>query len=166
MAAKHYLAIISGHLKEVIATIISTGIANEGDIVALNSQGHLDPSLMPVKIIPASENLSEGNFVNIWKNGSALNVQKADATSFAKKADGFVLANVLSGANAVVYTQVGLNNKLSGLNLGDDLYLSDSVAGGVTATPPTGTSKIVQLIAKAISITEADVNIHLAIELA
>jgi hypothetical protein len=165
MSAKKYLALVTGHVKEIIATIVSSGIANEGDLIALNSVGHLDNSVMPVRSIIASEDLAAGDFVNIFDDTGTIKVRKADATLFSKKADGFVLNIVTSGNAALVYKN-NLNNSLSGLTLGSDLYLSDSVSGGVTTTPPTGTAKIVQLIAKAVSTTEAEVNIHLAVELA
>src|SRR3990172_570831 len=39
MAAKRYLALLSGRIKQVVATIVSTGAPNDGDILALDATG-------------------------------------------------------------------------------------------------------------------------------
>src|SRR5690348_13233365 len=109
MAGNKYIANSSGKLKEVAATQSSAGAGDAGKIPALDSAGLLDISMMPVGVgaevvvAPAFENLTAGNFVNLFDNSGAINVRKADATTNAKPADGFVLANVTAPANATVY---------------------------------------------------------------
>ena len=72
---------------EVEATVTSTGVAEAGDVVALDANGKLDMSVLPtgigadVAIILASENLGAGDFVNIYNNAGTANVRLADATA-------------------------------------------------------------------------------------
>jgi len=150
MAAKKYLSNLAGRIQEVIATIVSAGAANDGDLVALDSTGRLDTSVMPVGIAPevtnapASENLTGGNLVNVWNDSGTVRVRKADATTAGKEANGFVLAAVTSGATATVYHE-GKNTGVSGLTPGARYYLS-TTAGGVVSTAPTGSGNVVQFI--------------------
>lgn len=135
---------------ELEATTVSTGVAEAGDIVALDTNGKLDVSLMPtgigadVAVIEASENLDAGDFVNIYDSGGAL-VRKADASvaSAGEIAHGFVLDNVTSGNDATVYFE-GTNNQMTGLTPGASYALSHSTPGGVvelsTATTTAGHS--------------------------
>ena len=66
MAANKYVALITGKLQEVFATIISAGVANANQIPALDATGRLDTSVMPVGIsaevitVIASENIAAG----------------------------------------------------------------------------------------------------------
>lgn len=69
--AQRFLARISGKTKQVQATQTSTGAASAGKLGALGDDGRWDMSMMPVgigadtQVLPASEALSAGNFVNI-----------------------------------------------------------------------------------------------------
>lgn len=157
MAGNKYIADNSGRLTEIPATQSSTGVADANKIVALDSSGKLDTTLLPTGVgaetnsIIASENLSAGNFVNIWNNAGTINVRKADATTAGKEADGFVLASVTSGNTATVY-RTGINNALSGLTLGA-YYFLDTTAGGVTTTAPSASGNVVQGLGRADSTT-------------
>ena len=48
MAAKKFLRLVAGVLTEIAATVTSSGASNGGDLVALDSSGRLDNSVMPV----------------------------------------------------------------------------------------------------------------------
>lgn len=140
--ADSYLYLNNGVLTNRELTVTSAGAGNSGDGVALDASGKLDNSLMPTGIGPdtqtveASENLSAGDFVNLWYDVDTLKARKADASTTGKEAKGFVLSAVTSGNDATVYRH-GENNQLSGLTPGTMYYLSDTVAGDITATPPT-----------------------------
>jgi len=168
--AQKFITNNSGELKEVEGLVTSAGAGDSGKIAALDTDGRFNSSVMPAgfgaetKTIVASENLAAGDFVNIHVS-SGLKVRKADASNPAKSADGFVLAAVTSAANATVYYG-NLNTQLSGLTAGDKLFLSGSVPGAVTATPPTTAGYIVQRLGKATDTTEMLVEIQPAIELA
>ena len=67
MPAKKFLRLVAGVFTEVAATVTSAGAGNDGDLVALDSSGRLDNSVMPVgigvdtKTIAASEALAAGS---------------------------------------------------------------------------------------------------------
>lgn len=158
MAVSKYLAMISGAIQEVVATVTSAGAGDEGKIVALDAAGKLDSSVMPVgigadtKTLVASENLAAGNLVNVWDDSGTVKVRKADASSASKRAHGFVLSSVTSGATATVYFE-GTVTGLSSLTLGGNYFLS-ATAGGITTTAPSTATHIVQQVGVAISATE------------
>ena len=158
MAGNKDIANNSGKLKEVTASQTSAGVADAGKIPALDSAGLLDISLMPVGvgaevvIAASSENLTAGNFVNLYDNAGTINVRKADATTNAKPAHGFVLANTTSPASATVYLISAKNTGVTGLTVGLDYYLG-TTAGGVVSTAPSASGNIVQFLGRAISAT-------------
>jgi hypothetical protein len=158
MAANKYISLVSGKLKEVFGTQISSGVTDANKIPALDSSGKLDVSLLPtgvapeVVIAPSSENLSAGDFVNFYNNLGIINVRKADATTNGKPAHGFVLNNVTSPANATVYLESSQNNSITGLTIGSDYFLS-TTPGVVTTTAPNASGNIVQLLGRATSAT-------------
>jgi hypothetical protein len=157
MPANKFLALVSGRVREIIATVSSTGASDDGKIVALDSSGRLDVSVLPVglgaetKQIQASETLAAQDLVNIWNSSGLFRVRKADATTSGKEANGFVLAPVSSGQNATVYlegTITGLGGMLPGR------YYLSTTAGQATITPPSGSGNVVQAVGTALSTTE------------
>jgi hypothetical protein len=150
MAAQKFLALVSGKIKEVFASATSTANA----IIAADSSGKIDVSFLPtgvgaeVVVAPASENLVAGNFVNIFDNGGVANIRKADATTNAKQAHGFVISNVTAPANATVFFESNTNTAVSGLTVGSDYYLA-TTAGTITTTPPSSAGNVVQFIGRA-----------------
>lgn len=124
---------------EVEATVTSTGVAEAGDIVALDATGKLDMSVMPtgigadVAVIEASEALSAGDLVNIYDStGPMVRLADASASNAGEIAHGFVLDNVTMGGNATVYFE-GSNDQVSGLVPGTTYALSHTTPGGVVA---------------------------------
>lgn len=165
-----YVALVSGKLKEKTAIDTSAGAGDAGKIPALDGNGRLASSMMPAgfgaetKTIVASENLAAGDFVNVH-NSSGLKVRKADASGGpGKKAHGFVLGAVTSGQNATVYYG-NINNSVTGLTAGDELFLS-ATPGVATATPPSTAGHIVQRLGVATATTEILVEIGQEVELA
>jgi hypothetical protein len=136
--ADKFIRLNNGKLAETEATDTSTGVAEAGDIVALDSSGKLDVSLLPtgigadVAVITASENLSAGDYVNIFDNSGTPNVRLAD-NSNGRDAHGFVKDAVTASSPATVYFE-GSNDALSSLTPGARYYLG--TAGGVTSTAP------------------------------
>ena len=158
MPAKKFLRLVAGVFTEVAATVTSAGAGSDGDLVALDSSGRLDNSVMPVgigadtKTIAASEALAAGDWVNVW-NSTGAKVRKADATTAGKEAHGFVLAAVSSGANALVYFE-GTNTQVSGQTPGP-VYLQ-TTAGTGGATIPSASGNVVQNLGVALSATEVN----------
>jgi len=160
MAAKKYLSNVSGTITEIQATVTSSGAGDDGKIVALDSAGKLDTSVLPTgvgaetKTLASSENLAAGDFVNIWNDSGTPKARKADASGgTAKQAHGFVLSAVTSPANATVYLE-GINNQCTSLTGGVNQFLSGSSAGLPTATAPSTSAYIVQQLGVALSATE------------
>jgi hypothetical protein len=156
MAGEKFLKEVGGQVTEIIATQTG-GAGNEDLIPSLNASGQIDITMLPTGIgadtasIIASENLSGGDFVNIWNDGGVVKIRKAIAED-GKLADGFVLDPVTSPAEGTVYFE-GKNTSLSGLTLAAVYYLSDSTAGEITATAPSASTKHVQRIGKAYATT-------------
>lgn len=158
MAAKKFLRLVAGAFTEIAATVTSSGSGNDGDLVALDSSGRLDNSVMPVgigadtKSITASEALAAGDWVNVW-NSTGAKVRKADATTAGKEAHGFVLAAVSSGASALVYFE-GTNTQVTGQTPGPVFLQTTAGTGG--ATIPSGSGNVVQNLGVAVSATEVN----------
>lgn len=157
MSAQKFLTVVLGEVTEKQAIESSAGAGDEGKLTALDATGRLDASFMPVGIVPeitlavAFENLSAGDFVNLFLSGGVIKARKADATTTGKEANGFVLAAFLTGAVATMYNQDS-NNQRAGLTIGSTYFL-DTVAGGVNLVAPTGSGNIVQKVGKATSAT-------------
>lgn len=103
----------------------------------------------------AGENLSATNLVNLYNDSGTLKARKANATDNTKPCDGFVIVSATAGQGIIVFTAPGLvRTGLTGLTIGDDLYLS-TTGGAATATAPSGSGNVVQRIGKATSSSTA-----------
>lgn len=144
-----------GVAAERAPTVVSAGAGDAGKIPGLDAGGRLDSSVLPVNIgadystTTAGEILTAGQAVYISATGTAL---RADANTLGKAAIGFVSASVAASASVIVYYRGTLSNQ-TGLTIGARYFLSDSVLGGVTLTPPVGTGKIVQILGYALNAT-------------
>lgn len=158
MAAKKFLTIVAGVKTLISALTTSSGAGDEGNLVALNSAGKIDDTMMPAGIgadtcvALASENLAAGDMVNLWDDSGTIKARKADATAAGKECDGFVSAAVTSGASATV-TLDGTLAGLSGLTVGAHYFLG-TTAGAITATAPSTAGNVYQGLGKAKSATE------------
>lgn len=147
-----YLDTESGILTQKQAIASSAGAGDAAKIIATNGSGKVDSTFLPAgvgetaKDIECSENLSAGNLVNIYFDGSDTLVRKADASN-GREAHGYVLAAFTTGQNAKVYFD-GINNQvsLSGQTAGTVAYLSNSLAGAITHTAPSTSGHIVQRV--------------------
>lgn len=143
---------------EIQPIIVSAGVGDANKIVQTDSTGRWDISLMPVgigaevSILPTSENITAGNFVNIYNASGVATVRKADATTNTKPAQGFSLSSITSPANATVYGISTKNTALTGLTPVADYWLA-TTAGGVTLTAPSATGNWVQELGTAESAT-------------
>lgn len=113
-------------------------------------------------IIPASETLVPGDFVNIYNNGGIANVRRANASTAgaSRVAHGFVKVATAEGSNATVYLG-GSNDHLTGLTPGVTYALSPITPGATieleAATIAAGGS--LQVLGLALSTTTLNVNI-------
>lgn len=160
--ADKYQTLSNGRETMVEATVISAGAGSNGEIVALDSGGRIDVSVLPVGVGPdvtsiiTSEALVAGDYVNIYNNSGTPNARKADASN-DRPAHGFVRDAFSSSATAIVYFE-GPNDDKSGLTPGARQYLS--TAGGVTATAPVLPGSVIsQFLGIAINATTINTDI-------
>lgn len=156
------LQLVAGRPTEVEANTTSAGAGDAGKLVALDSAGRIDSSMMPVGIgadtrsIVADENLAAGDFVNVFDDAGTAKCRKADASvaGAARRAIGFVLAGVTAPAAATVYFE-GQNTALAGLTAGLTYVLSHSTPGGVVALASASTTAghCLQVLGDAVSAT-------------
>lgn len=147
----------------------SAGAADAGKAAVLDASGKLDVTLFPTgvgadaQMMTAFENLSAGNFVNVFDDAGAFKVRKADATTYGKQAQGFVLVSATAATSVQVYFE-GTNTAVTGAVAGN-LYLS-TTAGGFTSVAPASTGNVVQKIGIGTSATSINVEFAQPIELA
>lgn len=160
--ADKYQSLINGRETMVEATVVSGGAGNSGDIIALDSSGRIDISVLPVGVGPdvssilASEALNSGDYVNIYDNAGTPNVRKADATN-DRPAHGFVRDAFSAASNAIVYFE-GPNDDRSGLTPGSRYYLA--AAGSITSTPPSSPTYVIhQFVGIAVNTTTINTDI-------
>jgi hypothetical protein len=155
-----FLGIIAGIPSQIAATLVG-GSAQAYQIPALGSTGQLDPTMMPTGVgadtasLPATEALAAGAMVSVWSNSGVTSVRNADSSAPGKTCEGFVLAAVASGAQALVYF-TGLNTSQTGLTPGALYYLGS--VGAIVSTPPSTTGTVTQQVGIAISATELQFN--------
>lgn len=156
--AKKYIGNSSGSLVETEATVSSAGAGNAGDIVALDTDGRLNPSVMPVGIgadtivMLSSEALTAGDLINIWNDAGTQKARKADCSN-GRRAHGFVIASFGSGVSSTIYRDGSITG-LSGLTPGAQQFLS--TAGARTETAPTTSGYLLQEIGIANTPTQLD----------
>lgn len=154
MAAKSYLSLIAGIRTLVAGVVVGGSAAQDGALVALDVNGRLDNSVLPVGIgadtftSTAGEALAAGDLCYVGPAGTIL---KASAGTAGVVCEGFVLVSSANAAPATIYFE-GRNTSLTGLTAGTRYYLSET-AGGVTATPVSGAGKRHQFVGRAVSAT-------------
>ena len=162
MATQRFLSRVGGENKSLKALVVSAGATDAGKMIATNSAGKLDESLLPpgigadVSIVDASEALGAGDFVNLFAVGGVVKARLADNAS-GRPANGYVTAAVDADAQATVYPLDSTNAELTGLTPGAKYWLG--TAGGLIKTPLDATddanvSKIDQYIGIAKTATE------------
>lgn len=88
-------------------------------------------------------------------SSAADEVDKAIANDIVKKhAIGIVFEKPADTVAIVV--SIGKYSGFTGLTQGDPVFLSDSVLGGVTQTPPSGSGKWLQIIGMAVDTDKID----------
>lgn len=162
MTAQRFLTRTGGKTKQAQGKAVSVGAADAGALVALDDSGKLDESMMPlgigvqVNILPASEALDAGDFVNIFDDAGVAKVRKAD-NSNGRSADGFVTAAVTSSGDATVHPLDGVNAAMTALQPGKEYWLGtagDVIEVPLDETDPLNANKVSQQLGKALSATE------------
>ena len=164
--ADKYQTLANGKGKLIEATVASTGVAQAGDILALDGSGKIDASVLPTgvgpdgKIAEADEALSAGDYVNIFDDGGTVKVRLAD-NSNGREAHGFVLDAFAAAAQATVYFE-GANTAVAAGTAGSRAYLG--TAGAIITTPldeslPANVGKLHQLLGSYVDTNEINTDI-------
>lgn len=158
MSTQRYLAAINGQTTMVVPNTSSAGATDSGKIVALNSAGQIDATMLastsglPSYSVVASAAITAGALVNIYPNAGVLNARPADNTAVGSEANGYAPSAIASGASGTVYLGEGLISGLSALSVGAPYFLG--TAGAVTTTAPSTAGNLIQPVGKAVSATE------------
>lgn len=139
-------------LREAISQ--SRGAIDAYKIVQTNQNGKLDTSFFDANeeciTVVAGEALNEGELVYTYIENGTTKAKKAIATSFSTCCVGFVKNNAQEGDFVKVYTDGYINT--NNLDLNSRLvFLSASIAGKFTQTPPASAGTYRQLIGMAIT---------------
>ena len=102
--------------------------------------------------VTASEALLAGDFVEIFASSGAKCRKASSGAGTLRKAEGYVLAAVASGAVAQVFPLGGVNSQLTGLVAGESHFLT--AAGRAASAAPTGSGQAVQDLGVALSATD------------
>jgi hypothetical protein len=158
MADGKYLELTTTGTGEAQAIESSAGAGDASKIPRTDSTGKISLTFMPTGIGPdlkeltASEDLTAGDFVNIWDDTGVWKARKADAAGGrGKQVHGFILSGVTSGAAVSVFFE-GINDQLTGLAAGE--YFLSATAGQASQSVPTTSGYIYQSVGMSISATE------------
>ena len=156
MAKDKFISVDSnGNLLEESAIGSSAGAGDASKIVRTGSDGKIDGTLIPgseTLTLMASENLTAGDWVNIWDDSGTAKMRKADASNgISHVCHGFVLETITSGATGKFYGE-GINTQITTLSIGNTYFLSGT-PGAETTTPPTTTGHILQKLGVAVGTT-------------
>ena len=157
MAINKYLTLDdTGNKQQEVTAIVASPGTGQSAIPSLDpATGQLSPTIIPGGedvALEASEDLSANDLVNIWDDAGTFKVRKADASSFATRAMGFVQAAYLTGAIAVVKGE-GIVSGQVGLDPADDVFLS-TTPGETSQSPATGTAEVWQTVGHPVSATQ------------
>lgn len=156
MALQQFLALVGGRIQQLNPLQTSAGSASAGQIVALNSAGQIDATMLGAASgeasisATASEAISAGAIVNVYNNAGTVTVRNADNTAAGKEATGFAQAAIASGAAGTVTLQ-GVVTGLTGLTPGAYQFLG--TVGAVVSAAPTTSGSITQIVGQAVSAT-------------
>lgn len=162
--ADRYQTLQGGKGKMVEATVVSTGVGEAGDILALGPDGKIDDSVLPVgvgpdvKVVEATEALTAGDYVNIFDDAGTPKVRLAD-NSNGREAHGFVLAAYAITELAAVLFE-GSNTAAPVALTGQRAYLGSAGAAITTPLDPaTDAGKIHQLLGSYVDVNEVNTDI-------
>lgn len=139
MAGNKYLTIGTNNIPTMVAASqTSAGAGDAGKLVALNSSGQIDSTMLPSSTSvtrTASESIAAGALINEWNSSGTLMVRNADNSGY-KPAHGYAPSSIASSASGPVYLGSGPSiTGLSGKTVGAEQFLG--TAGAMTETAPT-----------------------------
>lgn len=161
MSTQRVLTRSGANTVELVPNIASAGAGDSGKLVALNSAGNVDATMMPpgvganTQTVTAVGAITAGQLVNVYSNAGVISMRPADAST-ALQAHGYAPSSVSSAATGSVILGPAEIPGLTGLTVGAAYVLG--TAGAPTVTVPTTAGQIVQPVGIAISTTSLNFN--------
>lgn len=155
---------------EIFPIQVSNGATSAGMVGALGPDGRYSPSMLPTSTeasdpIITTEALTAFQLVHIHDVAGERRIKKAVAADGTVRCHGFVKTGYQNGDVCEVYYRGDLVLPIGSFVAGDlnnsRVFLSATVAGGITKTPPNGPANLVQCIGfiREIDTTESQVTI-------
>lgn len=145
---QHYIDLASGTHYNSVGTASAADWKAGGEGGAPTGSG-AGEALVQYPLM-ASTDLTEGMLVNVYNDAGVAKIRPATTTQPDHHVHGFVLESAAANTMVTVYF-TGVNDKLSGLSVGDQ-YLSDT-PGMPSPFTPTMSGYILQTIGIAVSST-------------
>ena len=162
---------IEGAIKVLVDLLTSNGFTMTRSPYENNMRGLVDalidlkegfPTFAPLQVgfnATAFESVSDGDALFMrTSDGQVGKASAANGTLENATVVGFANAAALANETVKVIV-VGLKT-LSSLNAGDLFFLSDSTAGAITTTPPSGAGKAVTRVGEASTTTDFAIHIE------
>ena len=162
---------IEGAIKVLVDLLTSNGFTMTRSPYENNMRGLVDalidlkegfPTFAPLQVgfnATAFESVSDGDALFMrTSDGQVGKASAANGTLENATVVGFANAAALANETVKVIV-VGLKT-LSSLNAGDLFFLSDSTAGAITTTPPSGAGKAVTRVGEASTTTDFAIQIE------
>ena len=162
---------LEGAIKVLVDLLTANGFTMTRSPYANNFRGLVDalldlkegfPTFAPLQVgfnATAFQDVTDGDALFMrTSDGQVGKASAADGTLENATVIGFANSTV-SANSSVKVVVVGLKT-LSSLNPGDLFFLSDSTAGAITTTPPSGTGKAVTRVGEASTATDFAIHIE------
>ena len=161
---------VEGAIKVLVDLLTANGFTMTRSPYENNFRGLVDalidlkegfPTFAPLQVgfnATAFQDVTDGDALFMrTSDGQVGKASAADGTSEEATVVGF--ANATVSANSTVKVVVVGLKTLSSLNAGDLFFLSDSTAGEITTTPPSGAGKAVTRVGEASTTTDFAIHI-------
>ena len=162
---------LEGAIKVLVDLLTANGFTMTRSPYASNFRGLVDalldlkegfPTFAPFQVgfnATAFQDITDGDALFMrTSDGQVGKASAADGTLENATVIGFANSTVSANSSVKVIV-VGLKT-LSSLNPGDLFFLSDSTAGAITTTPPSGTGKAVTRVGEASTATDFAIHIE------
>ena len=162
---------IEGAIKILVDLLTANGFTMTRSPYENNFRGLVDalidfkegfPTFAPLQVgfnATAFQDVTDGDALYMrTSDGQVGKASAADGTIENATVVGF--ANSTVSANSTVKVIVTGLKTLSSLNAGDLFFLSDSTAGAITATPPSGAGKAVTRVGEASTVNDLAIHIE------
>ena len=156
MAQKLLKIDAEGNIIEFYSKDQSQGATDSGEIVALNQEGKIDPSMLPDEALAeyayatAGEALNAGDLVCLYNDNGTVKVRKAKANDIDTIADGYVKYDYNDGEQVTVFFEGKLVRNDLTFTEGKVYFTSNNNAGQPQNPAPQGEGIIIQRIGVAI----------------